>query len=88
MGIPSNGGLGPYQLAIIFGLSLYGIGGKFSIAGPFDTEASTFAMVVWATQAALLILLGIFTAIYIAVDRYRIKTGRVTVITNGSGMKL
>ena len=45
-------------------------------------------MVVWATQAALLILLGIFTAIYITVDKYRIKTGKVTVITNGSGMKL
>ena len=64
MGIPTNGGLGAWHIAIIFGLSLYGVG-KFSMASP-DPNASAFAMLVWGSQTLLLILLGIYSYIYIA----------------------
>lgn len=90
MGIPTNGGLGAWHIAIIFGLSLYGVGSNFSPAGPFDAQASTFAMVVWGAQTLLLIALGIYTFIYIAIDKHRIATGKVKVDVpaDSTGMKL
>lgn len=90
MGIPTNGGLGAWHIAIIFGLSLYGIGSHFSPAGPFDAQASTFAMVVWGSQTLMLILLGLYAFTYIAIDKHRIASGKVKVdaSSNASGMKL
>lgn len=88
MGIPTNGGLGAWHIAIIFGLSLYGIGQNFSPSGPFDAHASTFAMVVWGAQTLLLIALGIYAFVYIAIDKHFIKTGKVIVRTSGKSMKL
>lgn len=88
MGIPTNGGLGAWHIAIIFGLSLYGIGSNFSPKGPFDAEASTFAMVVWGAQTLLLIALGIYAFIYMEIDKHRIKEGKIKVRTNGTGMQL
>lgn len=55
MAIPSNGGLGPWNIAIMFGLAIYGIS---------DTEGTAFSMVQWSGQTVMLILLGIFTMIY------------------------
>ena len=86
MGIPTNGGLGSWHIAIIFGLSLYGVG-RFDPTN-FDPQASAFAMLVWGVQTALLIVLGIYAFTYIAIDRRRIRTGKTVVRTNGSGMKL
>ncbi|MDE7180652.1 MAG: flippase-like domain-containing protein [Muribaculaceae bacterium] len=60
MAIPSNGGLGPWNLAVMFALSLYGIN---------NTEGAAFAMVMWSCQAAWLVVLGLFSAGYIAVNR-------------------
>lgn len=72
MGIPTNGGLGAWHMAIIFGLSLYGVG-QFSVSAP-DARASAFAMLVWGTQNVLLILLGIYTYLYITVlDKHKDK---------------
>ena len=88
MGIPTNGGLGAWHIAIIFGLSLYGVGANFSATGPFDAQASTFAMVVWGSQTLLLIALGIYSFIYMEIDRRRIKSGKVIVESDGKGMKL
>lgn len=88
MGIPTNGGLGAWHIAIIFGLSLYGIGSNFSPKGPFDAQASTFAMVVWGMQTLLLIALGLYAFAYIAIDKHRIKTGKTIVRSNSTGMKL
>ncbi len=67
MGIPTNGGLGAWHIAVIFGLSLYGVG-TFSFDDP-DARASAFAMLVWGSQTLLLILLGIYTYIYILMDK-------------------
>ena len=68
MAVPSNGGLGPWQFAIIFGLTLYGIG-AFPPSVPYDPQASAFAWLVWGVQTLLLIVLGIYAFIYIALDR-------------------
>lgn len=60
MAIPSNGGLGPWNLAVMFALSLYGIS---------QTEGATFAMVMWSFQAAWLVVLGLFSAGYVLMER-------------------
>lgn len=60
--IPSNGGLGPWNLAIMFALSIYGV---------TDTEGTAFSMVQWTGNTVMLILLGIFTMIYISLSRPR-----------------
>lgn len=52
MGVPSNGGIGPWQWAVIFALGSYGIG---------TTEAAAFANLVLGASTLLLIALGIFT---------------------------
>lgn len=59
MAIPSNGGLGPWNIAVMFALSLYGIG---------NTEGATFSMVMWSCQAAWLVVLGLFSAAYVMVN--------------------
>lgn len=56
MAVPSNGGLGPWNVAVVFGLMLYGVA---------EAEATSMSIVVWSAQTIMLILLGIFTAIYI-----------------------
>lgn len=56
MAIPSNGGLGPWNLAIIFGLTLFGVE---------RTEATAFSMLVWAAQSLTLVMLGIYAVTYI-----------------------
>lgn len=60
MAIPSNGGLGPWNLAVMFALSLYGVS---------DTEGASFSMVMWGCQAAWLVVLGLFSAGYVLVHR-------------------
>lgn len=55
MAIPSQGGLGPWNLAIVFALGMYGV---------CYAQAASFSIVVWGAQTIMLIALGIFTAIY------------------------
>ena len=57
MAIPSNGGLGPWNIAIMFALAIYGI---------TDSEGTAFSMVQWSGQTIMLIILGIFTMAYIS----------------------
>lgn len=57
MAIPSNGGLGPWNLAIMFGLAVYGIS---------DTQGTAFSILQWSGQTVMLIILGIYTMAYIA----------------------
>lgn len=59
MGVPSNGGIGPWQWAVIFALGSYGV------AAP---EAGAFANIVLGTQTLLVIALGIFTFACIAIS--------------------
>jgi len=65
MGVPSNGGIGPWQWAVIFGLGIYGVD---------RVEAGAFANLVLGSTTALIIVLGIITFIGIALDKKKIKT--------------
>lgn len=58
MAVPSNGGLGPWNIAVIFALSLFGIS---------NTEGTAYSMVMWSMQSLTYIVLGIFSAIYFSV---------------------
>lgn len=65
MAIPSNGGLGPWNIAVMFGLAIYGIA---------DSQGATFSMLQWSGQTVMLIILGIFTMAYISLSGKKIKT--------------
>lgn len=69
MAVPSNGGIGPYQWALIFGLSMYSAG----IPGLTKEYASSFANLVMGCNTLLLIVLGILTFILISADKRRNK---------------
>ena len=86
MGVPTNGGLGAWHVATIFGLSLYGVG-KFT-PGNFDPQATAFAMLVWGFQTLLLIVLGIYAFTSMAIDRNRIEKGKTVVDTTNDEIKL
>lgn len=64
MAIPSNGGLGPWNLAVMFALTLFGL---------TSAEGTAFSLVMWSCQASMLIALGIFSAIYITVTNRKLK---------------
>lgn len=60
MAIPSQGGLGPWNIAIMFGLAVYGIS---------DTEGTVFSILQWGGQTVMLIILGVYTMAYIAASK-------------------
>lgn len=60
MGIPVQGGVGPWHLAIIATLAIYGIG---------ENVAGAFALVAHGSQMLLIILLGIYTLFSIALEK-------------------
>lgn len=62
--IPSNGGLGPWNLAVMFALSLFGIS---------DTDGTAFSMLLWSTESITLIGLGLFTAAYALISKGKNK---------------
>lgn len=68
MAVPSNGGLGPWNIAVMFALSLYGIG---------QTDAAAYALICWSFQTIVLIACGIFSAFYIMWSR---KRGQVSAM--------
>lgn len=70
MAIPSNGGLGPWNLAVMFGLAVYGVS---------DAQGTAFSMLQWSGQTVMLILLGIYTMIYISLSSRRKKEEGVAV---------
>lgn len=60
MGVPSNGGIGPWQWAVMFSLGIYGLDMQ---------RAGVFANLQLGITTLLTIVLGLFTFICIAVDR-------------------
>lgn len=60
MSVPSNGGIGPWQWAVIFGLGIYGLDG---------VRAATFANLVMGANTLLVISLGLFTFTCIALTK-------------------
>lgn len=70
MGIPSNGGIGPYQIAIIFGLSLYAPAGLDEAAKKaFELDSKTFANLILTMSTCLTIILGLWTFVAIALSK-------------------
>ncbi|MCM1337771.1 MAG: flippase-like domain-containing protein [Candidatus Amulumruptor caecigallinarius] len=69
MAVPSNGGIGPWQWSVIFGLSLYAAGITVPAGTDFQSMSTSFANLVMAGNTLLLILLGIFTFICITIDK-------------------
>lgn len=62
MGVPSNGGIGPWQWSVIVALGMYGLAKE---------PATAFANLVMGCQTLLLIALGIFTFACIALSKRR-----------------
>lgn len=64
MGVPSNGGIGPWQWSVIIALGIYGL----------DSErANAFANLVLGSSTLLTIVLGFFTFAVIAISRHKTK---------------
>lgn len=62
--VPSNGGLGPWNIAVMFALSLYGVS---------DTDGAAYSIICWSFQAFTLICLGVFSAFYIMLSRRKAR---------------
>lgn len=60
--VPSNGGLGPWNIAVMFALGLFGIS---------QSDGAAYSLVCWSFQSATLIVSGIFSAFYIMLSRRR-----------------
>lgn len=72
MGIPSNGGIGPYQIAIIFGLMLYCPDAAGSTAAKaFELDSKAFANLILTSNTLLTIALGLWTFAAIALRSRR-----------------
>ncbi len=73
MGVPSNGGIGPYQATMIFGLSVFAPAA--ALAGPgreaFVTEAAAFGNLLIGAQTLFWVLCGLVVFALIAIDKRR-----------------
>lgn len=89
MAVPTNGGVGAWQYAIMFGLAIYGVG-ELPLGDPYNPQASAFAWTVWLVQQVLLVVLGIYAFISMAIDRRSIKQGKTVILTksDAEGMTL
>lgn len=70
MAVPSNGGLGPWNIAVMFGLAVYGVS---------DAEGTAFSMLQWSGQTVMLILLGIYTMVYISLSGRKREAKRIRI---------
>ncbi len=68
MVIPSNGGLGPWNVAVMFALSLFGIS---------NTAGAAFSMLVWGTISLTLVLLGLYTIFYVTSSERKNKATKL-----------
>lgn len=62
--IPSSGGLGPWNLAVMFALSLYGIS---------QADGAAYSLLVWGFESGALVLLGLFSATYVTLQQRRLR---------------
>lgn len=88
MGIPSNGGIGPYQTTMLFGLGLFfpaasAMTAPEAAAGVLDgmsqaefrTIGAAFGNVIIAAQTLTFIICGLITFLLIAIDRKNSRKG-------------
>lgn len=74
MGVPSNGGIGPYQATMLFGLRVFAPAAAFATDAAsltFTTEGAAFGNLLIASTTALMAVLGLITFLLIALDRRR-----------------
>ncbi len=80
MGVPSSGGIGPYQTTMLFGLNIFlpvlqsaqeASGEAVVSAGEFAVTGAAFGNVVIAAQTVLLIVLGLVVFLLVALDKRR-----------------
>ncbi len=72
MGIPSNGGIGPYQTVLLFGLNIFlpALGGSIS-PSDFNVVGAAFGNVIIASQTVLLVVLGLIVFALVTADKHR-----------------
>lgn len=58
--VPSNGGLGPWNISVMFALSLFNVP---------ETEGAAYGLVAWSFQTLMIIILGIFSMCYISASK-------------------
>lgn len=78
MGIPSQGGIGPYQATMLFGLRVFAPAAAVATvagAAEFRTAGAAFGNLLIASQTAFVILYGIVVFILIAIDKHRNPDG-------------
>lgn len=72
MAVPSNGGIGPWQMAVIFSLMLYAPANMSAFATEtLRINLTAYANLVMGMETLLLIVLGIFTFICIFFDKHK-----------------
>lgn len=72
MGVPAQGGIGPYQVAVIFGLGLFMQSGLDADAiKAFEIDSKAFANLVLGVTTLLVILLGLWAFGAIALSNRR-----------------
>lgn len=72
MAVPSNGGIGPWQLAVIFALTLFAPSDmSVEAAEAFRINVTAFANIVMGMETLLLIVLGLFTFICVFFDKQK-----------------
>lgn len=69
MGVPSNGGIGPYQWAMIFGIALF----STDIPGLTREYALSFANMLVGVQTLVLIIQGLLTFACIALSKHHAR---------------
>jgi len=69
MGIPSNGGIGPYQTTLLFGLFMFMPHGMD--VTEFKTVGAAFGNVLIASQTLLFIVCGLIVFALIALEKHR-----------------
>lgn len=69
MGVPSNGGLGPWNIAVMFALSLFGIS---------DSDGAAYSIVCWSFQSLILVICGVFSAFYIMISDKKLKNDKIS----------
>ncbi len=74
--VPSNGGLGPWNIAVAFAMTLYGLS---------EAEGAAYSLICWSFQSLMLVICGIFSAIYIT--SYRKKRKRAEAKADESQVK-
>lgn len=62
--IPSSGGLGPWNIAVMFALSLYGVP---------QAEGAAYSLVVWSFESGTLVILGLISAAYVTLQKRKLQ---------------